>query len=141
MIYAGYLISAYTDSVLGARDVDAVIVGGCEVSTVKLLNNGVSEDISEITFRNDGDVTITEPKPVKIERPIPLIPDDLGSRSIRSANTYIRTHGDCASAHVASVRFRSSLVQGFGAGGGRCALRLRGCCRSVRGTGTASYKQ
>jgi len=88
-IYVGGPISAYPDIVLGELDVDAVIVGEGEESTVELLNNGISENISGIAFRNDGEVVVTEPKPARIERPMPLIPDDIGSQSIMGANTYI----------------------------------------------------
>nr|QNO48029.1 tRNA-2-methylthio-N(6)-dimethylallyladenosine synthase [Methanosarcinales archaeon ANME-2c ERB4] len=98
LVYVGGPISAYPEIVLGELDVDAVIVGEGEESTVELLNNGVSEDISGIAFRSDGEIILTEPKPARIERPMPLIPDDIGSQSIRGANTYIETHRGCIGA-------------------------------------------
>ena len=97
-IYVGGPISAYPDIVLGELDVDAVIVGEGEESTVELLNNGVSEDILGIAFRSDGKIVVTEPKPARIERPMPLIPADIGNQSIRGANTYIETHRGCVGA-------------------------------------------
>jgi B12-binding domain/radical SAM domain protein len=97
-IYVGGPISAYPDIVLGELDVDCVIIGEGEESTVELLNNGVSEDISGIAFRNDGEIVRTEPKPAKLERPMPLIPDDISDQSIRGANVYIETHRGCIGA-------------------------------------------
>jgi len=97
-IYVGGPISAYPEIVLGELDVDAVIVGEGEESTVELLENGISEDISGIAFRSDGEIVTTEPKPARIERPLPLIPADIGSQSIRGANTYIETHRGCIGA-------------------------------------------
>ena len=97
-IYVGGPISAYPDIVLGELDVDAVIVGEGEESTVELLNNGISEDISGIAFRDNDEIIVTKPKPAKIERPMPLIPGDIGSQSIRGANTYIETHRGCIGA-------------------------------------------
>ena len=97
-IYVGGPISAYPDIVLGELDVDAVIVGEGEESTVELLNNGISEDISGIAFKNNDGIVVTKPKPAKIERPMPLIPVDIGNQSIRGANTYIETHRGCIGA-------------------------------------------
>ena len=97
-IYVGGPISAYPDIILGELDVDCVIVGEGEESTVELLSNGVSEDISGIAFRNDGEIVRTEPKPAKLERPMPLIPDDIRDQSIRGANVYIETHRGCIGA-------------------------------------------
>ncbi len=97
-IYVGGPISAYPDIILGELDVDGVIVGEGEESTVELLSNGVSEDISGIAFRTDGEIIRTEPKPAKLERPMPLIPDDISDQSIRGANVYIETHRGCIGA-------------------------------------------
>jgi len=97
-IYVGGPISAYPDIILGELDVDGVIVGEGEESTVELLESGVSEDISGIAFRNDGKIIRTEPKPAKLERPMPLIPDDISDQSIRGANVYIETHRGCIGA-------------------------------------------
>ena len=97
-IYVGGPISAYPDIILGELDVDGVIIGEGEESTVELLSNGVSEDISGIAFRNDGEIVRTEPKPAKLERPMPLIPYDISDQSIRGANVYIETHRGCIGA-------------------------------------------
>jgi len=97
-IYVGGPVSAYPDIILGELDVDGVIVGEGEESTVELLSNGVSEDISGIAFRNDGKIVRTEPKPAKLKRPMPLIPDDISDQSIRGANVYIETHRGCIGA-------------------------------------------
>jgi B12-binding domain/radical SAM domain protein len=97
-IYVGGPVSAYPDIVLGELDVDAVIVGEGEESTVELLENGVSEDISGIAFKTDGEIVRTEPEPANIERPMPFIPDDIRNQSIRGANVYIETHRGCIGA-------------------------------------------
>ncbi|NOQ28815.1 MAG: TIGR04014 family B12-binding domain/radical SAM domain-containing protein [Methanosarcinales archaeon] len=97
-IYVGGPVSAYPDIILGELDVDGVIVGEGEESTVELLRNGVSEDISGIAFRNDGEIIRTEPVPAKLERPMPLIPDDISDQSIRGANVYVETHRGCIGA-------------------------------------------
>ena len=97
-IYVGGPVSAYPDIVLGELDVDAVVIGEGEESTLELLNNGVSEDISGIAFRSDDEIVQTEPEPAKIERPLPLIPDDIENQSIRGANVYIETHRGCIGA-------------------------------------------
>ncbi len=97
-IYVGGPVSAYPDIVLGELDVDAVVIGEGEESTLELLNNGVSEDISGIAFRSDDEIVRTRPEPAKIERPLPLIPDDIRNQSIRGANVYIETHRGCIGA-------------------------------------------
>ena len=97
-IYVGGPISAYPDIILGELDVDGVIIGEGEESTVELLSNGVSEDISGIAFRNDGEIIRTEPVPANLKRPMPLIPDDISDQSIRGANVYIETHRGCIGA-------------------------------------------
>ncbi|KAF5411840.1 MAG: Ribosomal protein S12 methylthiotransferase RimO [Candidatus Methanogasteraceae archaeon] len=97
-IYVGGPISAYPDIILGELDVDGVIVGEGEESTLELLESGVSEDISGIAFRNDGEIVRTEPVPAKLDRPMPLIPDDISDQSIRGANVYIETHRGCIGA-------------------------------------------
>lgn len=97
-IYVGGPVSAYPDIVLGELNVDAVIIGEGEESTVELLENGVSEDISGIAFRSDGEIVRTEPEPADIARPMPLIPDDIRNQSIRGANVYIETHRGCIGA-------------------------------------------
>ena len=97
-IYVGGPVSAYPDIVLGELDVDAVVIGEGEESTLELLNNGVSEDISGVAFRSDDEIVRTRPEPAKIERPLPLIPDDIRNQSIRGANVYIETHRGCIGA-------------------------------------------
>jgi len=97
-VYVGGPVSAYPDIVLGELDVDAVVIGEGEESTLELLNNGISEDISGIAFRSDDEIVQTEPEPAKIERPLPLIPDDIENQSIRGANVYIETHRGCIGA-------------------------------------------
>ncbi|MEA1944790.1 MAG: methyl-coenzyme M reductase glutamine C-methyltransferase [Euryarchaeota archaeon] len=97
-IYVGGPVSAYPDIVLGELDVDAVVIGEGEESTLELLNNGISEDVSGIAFRSDDEIIRTRPEPAKIERPLPLIPDDIQNQSIRGANVYIETHRGCIGA-------------------------------------------
>jgi len=84
--------------ILGELDVDGVIVGEGKESTVELLRNEILEDISGIVFRNDGEIVRTESKPAKLERPMPLIPEDIRDQSIRGANAYIETHRGCIGA-------------------------------------------
>ncbi len=97
-IYVGGPISAYPDIVLGELDADAVVIGEGEESTLELLNSGISEDISGIAFRSGDEIIRTQPEPAKLERPMPLIPDDIRDQDIRGANTYIETHRGCIGA-------------------------------------------
>lgn len=97
-VYVGGPVSAYPDIVLGELDVDAVIIGEGEESTIKLLDHGISENISGIAFRNGDKIIMTEPKPASIERPTPLIPGDIHKQDIRGANAYIETHRGCIGA-------------------------------------------
>jgi B12-binding domain/radical SAM domain protein len=97
-VYVGGPVSAYPEIVLGELDVDAVIIGEGEESTIELLNNGISEDISGIAFQSDKEIIRTDPRPAKIERPLPMIPDDIRHQDIRGANVYIETHRGCIGA-------------------------------------------
>ncbi len=94
-VYVGGPISAYPDIILGELQADAVIIGEGEESTPALLNNGISEDIPGIAFRNHDEIIRTKPEPAKMERPLPLIPDDIKDHDIRGANVYIETHRGC----------------------------------------------
>ncbi len=94
-VYVGGPVSAYPDIILGELDADAVIIGEGEESTLALLNNGISDDIPGIAFRNDDEIIRTKPEPAKMERPFPLIPDDIQNQDIRGANVYIETHRGC----------------------------------------------
>ncbi|VUT26130.1 MAG: hypothetical protein MASP_01344 [Candidatus Methanolliviera sp. GoM_asphalt] len=95
-IIVGGPISTCPEMVLEELPVDTVVVGEGEETILDILNDGISEDIKGVAFLEDGDVIKTPPKPVSnIDRPIPLIPDDIRNENIRGANVYIETHRGC----------------------------------------------
>lgn len=97
-VYVGGPISVYPDIILGELQADAVVIGEGEESTLALLNNGISEDIPGIAFMNHDEIIQTKPEPAKMERPLPLIPEDIKNHDIRGANAYIETHRGCIGA-------------------------------------------
>ncbi len=95
-VYVGGPVSAAPEMVLGEIAPDAVVVGEGEETVVRLVEEGVSPDLPGIAFLDDGRTVVTPPAPpAPIERPLPLIPDDIGSQSIRGASAYIETHRGC----------------------------------------------
>jgi len=95
-VYAGGPVSAAPEIVLGELAPDAVVVGEGEETIVRLVEEGVSETLPGIAYL-DGDRPVVTPPapPAPIDRPLPLIPGDIGSQSVRGASAYIETHRGC----------------------------------------------
>ena len=94
--YVGGPVSAAPEMVLGELAPDAVVVGEGEETVVRLIDEGVSAALPGIAFSDGGQVVVTPPAPpAPIDRPLPLIPDDIGGQSIRGASAYIETHRGC----------------------------------------------
>ncbi|HOI57708.1 MULTISPECIES: methyl-coenzyme M reductase glutamine C-methyltransferase [unclassified Methanoculleus] len=95
-VYIGGPVSAAPEMVLGELAPDAVVVGEGEETVVRLVEEGVSATLPGIAYRDNERVVVTPPAPpAPIDRPLPLIPDDIGSQSIRGASAYIETHRGC----------------------------------------------
>ncbi|MFX1449551.1 MAG: methyl-coenzyme M reductase glutamine C-methyltransferase [Promethearchaeota archaeon] len=83
-------------------EVDVVVVGEGEKTVLDLvdswLNSRDLEKVDGIAFKSNGKTVITKPRePFDIsEKPLPKIPEDIGSQSIRGASVYIETHRGCA---------------------------------------------
>ncbi|MBN1194656.1 MAG: TIGR04014 family B12-binding domain/radical SAM domain-containing protein [Methanomicrobiaceae archaeon] len=94
--YVGGPVSAYPEIVLGELEPDAVVVGEGENTVLSLLQTGPVPDLPGIAVREGGRIRINPPEiPASLDRPIPLIPDDIGTQDIRGANVYIETHRGC----------------------------------------------
>jgi len=99
LCYVGGPVSSAPEMVLGELAVDAVVVGEGENAVVPLVKRGISPDIPGIAYRDDDRVVVQEPvPPASLDRPLPLIPDDIGGQSIRGANVYIESHRGCLGA-------------------------------------------
>jgi B12-binding domain/radical SAM domain protein len=97
--YIGGPVSATPEMVLGELAPDAVVVGEGEPVVIPLLSRGSPEGIPGTAYRRDGKTVINPPVPPgTLDRPIPFIPDDIGSQDIRGANVYIETHRGCLGA-------------------------------------------
>lgn len=95
-VYVGGPVSAAPEMVLGELAPDAVVVGEGEETIVRLVEEGVSDTLPGIAYLDGGRPVVTPPvPPASIDRPLPLIPDDIGSQSIRGASAYIETHRGC----------------------------------------------
>jgi len=95
-IYVGGPVSAAPEMVLGELAPDAVVVGEGEKTVIRLVEEGVSPDLPGIAYLDSGQPIVTPPAPpAPIDRSLPLIPDDIGSQSIRGASAYIETHRGC----------------------------------------------
>jgi B12-binding domain/radical SAM domain protein len=96
LCYAGGPVSSAPDMVLGELGVDAVVVGEGENAVVPLVRQGVSPEIPGIAYRGGDRIVVQAPvPPANLDRPLPLIPDDIGNQSIRGANAYIESHRGC----------------------------------------------
>jgi B12-binding domain/radical SAM domain protein len=96
LVYVGGPVSAAPEMVLGELVPDAVVVGEGEETIVRLVGEGVSDTLPGIAYLDGGRPVMTHPAPpASIERPLPLIPDDIGDQSIRGASAYIETHRGC----------------------------------------------
>lgn len=95
-VYVGGPVSAVPEMVLGELAPDAVIVGEGEETVVRLLKAGVSSTLPGIAYHGDERVVVTPAAPpASIDRPLPLIPDDIGDQNVRGASAYIETHRGC----------------------------------------------
>ena len=98
-VYVGGPVSAYPEIVLGELDCDAVILGEGEETVVSLARNGITGKTNGIAFRDGKSFTVRPPTPLpSIEHPLPYIPRDIGTQSVRGANAYIETHRGCSGA-------------------------------------------
>lgn len=97
--YIGGPVSAYPEIVLGELDCNAVVLGEGEQTVLSLARDGMCEATTGIAFRKDHAV-IKRPvsPPASIEHPLPFIPSDIGTQSVRGANAYIETHRGCSGA-------------------------------------------
>jgi B12-binding domain/radical SAM domain protein len=97
--YIGGPVSAYPEIVLGELDASAVVLGEGEETVVSLARDGITEKTKCIAFRS-GKTTVvkTTSPPESIEHPLPFIPKDISTQSVRGANVYIETHRGCSGA-------------------------------------------
>ena len=97
--YIGGPVSAEPEMVLGELAPDAVVVGEGEPVVVPLLVRGLPDGIPGTAYVRDGEPVVNPPVPPQtLERPLPLIPDDIGTQDVRGANVYIETHRGCLGA-------------------------------------------
>lgn len=95
-VYVGGPVSAAPEIVLGELEPDAVVVGEGEETVVRLVAEGVSNALPGIAYIDGDHLVVTPPAPpASIDRALPLIPEDIGSQSIRGASAYIETHRGC----------------------------------------------
>ncbi|MGC9435786.1 MAG: methyl-coenzyme M reductase glutamine C-methyltransferase [Methanomicrobiales archaeon] len=98
-VYVGGPVSTAPRMVMGELDPDAVVVGEGEEVVVPLAEQGPSPDLPGIACRDGDGVVVTGPAPpASLDRPLPLIPDDIGGQDIRGASAYIETHRGCTGA-------------------------------------------
>ncbi|ABN56324.1 MULTISPECIES: methyl-coenzyme M reductase glutamine C-methyltransferase [Methanoculleus] len=96
LVYVGGPVSAAPEMVLGELAPDAVVVGEGEETVIRLVEEGVSDALPGIAFLDAGRPVVTPPAPpASMDRPLPLIPDDIGNQSVRGASAYIETHRGC----------------------------------------------
>ena len=97
--YVGGPVSAAPEMVLGELAPDAVVIGEGEPVVIPLLSRGSPDGIPGTAYTRNGEVIINPSIPPQtLDRPLPLIPDDIGSQDIRGANVYIETHRGCLGA-------------------------------------------
>jgi len=96
LCYAGGPVSAYPGMVMGELELDALVLGEGEETVLPLLKEGPGAETAGIAFCDGNEVRINPPSvPVDMHRPLPLIPEDIGTQSIRGANVYIESHRGC----------------------------------------------
>lgn len=98
-VYVGGPVSAYPEIVLGELDCNAVVLGEGEQTVLSLAREGMTDTTSGIAFRSGESIVVKPAHPASsIEHPLPFIPKDIGTQSIRGANAYIETHRGCSGA-------------------------------------------
>jgi B12-binding domain/radical SAM domain protein len=99
-VYIGGPVSSVPGMVIGELSPDAIVVGEGEVTVRRLVSEGLHPELPGVAYREDnGSIRVNSPDiPPTLERPLPLIPEDIGSQSIRGANVYIETHRGCLGA-------------------------------------------
>lgn len=96
MVVIGGPVCADHEMVLGELNPDLVITGEGEPAVLKILEGNAWETIPNCAFLRDGGVIKTPKERIPdISRPLPLIPNDIGTQNIRGAQTYIETHRGC----------------------------------------------
>ena len=97
--YVGGPVSAAPEMVLGELAPDAVVIGEGEPVVVPLLSRGSPDGIPGTAYTRNGEIIVNPPVPPQtLDRPLPLIPDDIGTQDVRGANVYIETHRGCLGA-------------------------------------------
>lgn len=97
--YIGGPVSAYPEMVLGELAPDAVVLGEGEATVSDLAVNGLRPDTAGVAVASPAGVILRQrPASSVIDHPLPLIPRDIGSQSIRGASAYIETHRGCIGA-------------------------------------------
>ncbi len=98
--YAGGPVSAYPEMVLGELGCSGVVLGEGEKTVLQLLSGSITELERGVAYKDKKEAVILPvSEPVSVEkRPLPLIPDDIGTQNIRGANVYIETHRGCLGA-------------------------------------------
>jgi len=97
--YIGGPVSAYPEIVLGELNPDAVILGEGEQTVRHLVAGAKLQNTEGVAYRSAQKIVIRKREPpVSIEHPLPLIPADIGSQSIRGASAYIESHRGCSGA-------------------------------------------
>ncbi|MFA5331208.1 MAG: methyl-coenzyme M reductase glutamine C-methyltransferase [Methanoregula sp.] len=97
--YIGGPVSAYPEMVLGELRPDAVILGEGEVTVRHIVAGAKIQDIEGVAYRSGSTIVIRKRDPSEsIEHPVPFIPRDIGSQSIRGANAYLESHRGCSGA-------------------------------------------
>jgi len=97
--YVGGPVSAYPEIVLGELNPDAVILGEGEVTVRHLVAGAKIHNTEGVAYRSGQKIVIRKRDPPEsIEHPLPLIPADIGTQSIRGASAYIESHRGCSGA-------------------------------------------
>ena len=97
--YIGGPVSAYPEIVLGELNPDAVILGEGEQTVRHLVAGAKIHNTDGVAYRSAQKIVIRKRDPPQsIEHPLPLIPADIGTQSIRGASAYIESHRGCSGA-------------------------------------------
>jgi len=93
------------DLIFRCIPVDLVVVGEGEntiYNILKVLENtpnphgSTFKDLEGVAFKKGNNIVINNKSTItSLERPLPLVPEDIGSENIRGANVYLETHRGC----------------------------------------------